>query len=168
MKKQNPSKKALLYAAARWIALAGVIALIAWSFAENKTKVSDAPFETVLAAVREKAGLEETCEGDNAMLRRLYGLDPTMFEAYALFYPSTNMGAREMLLGKLKDASYADTVRAAADQRVQTQIGVFEGYAPEQTALLKNHAVIETPGNYVLLIVDENAAEAAAVFQEVL
>lgn len=161
-------KKPLEFALLRGLAAAGVIALIVLGFSMQKEISSSASFGDVLNAVKTAAVLEETQQGDNIMLRRLYGLDPTQFEEYALYYPSSNMGAREMLLVKLKDPSDRNLLADAAKARVEAQINVFEGYAAEQTALLKNHAVIAAPGNYFLFIVDENAAAAAAAFNEVL
>ena len=168
MRKTTAKKRARLYMAARLLAGACVLALIAAGFFGGKTKISETPFETVRSAVTAAARLEETQEGDNQMLRRLFGLDPAEYEAYALIYPATNMGAAEMLLVKLKTPAQAEALSQAAEKRVETQIGVFEGYAPAQTALLKTHAVIEAQGNYFLYITDENAAAALAAFHEVL
>ena len=168
MDKKKELTKAKLFAALALLSAAAVVAVVLLSLPKNKITLSGAPFADVLAAVTEAADLSETQPGDNRLLRRVYGLDPALFEEYAFYYPADNMGARELLLVKLKDPADRETLVAAAEARVSAQIGVFEGYAPAQTALLKTHSVIEAPGNYFLFIVDENAAAAAAAFREVL
>ncbi len=166
--KLTNGKKAILFSLLALFSAAAAVAVILLSAPKNETVLSEAPFADVLAAVTDAADLSETQPGENAILRRLYGLDPALFEEYALYYPDSNMGAREMLLAKLKDPADRETLVAAAGKRVEAQIGVFEGYAPEQTALLKTHTVIEAPGNYFLFLVDEHSAAAAAAFSEVI
>ena len=168
MDKLTNGKKAILFSLLALVSAAAAAAVILLSMPKNETVLSTAAFADVLAAVTDAADLSETQPGDNAMLRRLYGLDPALFEEYALHYPDSNMGARELLLAKLKDPADREALVSAAEARVQAQTGVFEGYAPYQTALLKTHAVIEAPGNYFLFIVDENDAAAAAAFSEVI
>lgn len=160
--------KTTLFAAARLLSLAAVVAAIVFSFSGEKTIISETPFQTVLDAVTKNMDMSEMQEGNNQMIRRLYGISPADYEACFLYYPSTNMGAQEMLLVKQRDASGTETLKAAAEQRIQDQLKVFEGYGVEQVALLKNHAVIETPGNYFLFVVNNKAESASAAFNEVL
>ena len=160
--------KKYLFAAGRLLAAAAIVLLIAIPIAKNKTVQSSAPVQTVFEAVSAKVDMSLMQQGDPQMVRRLYGLDPAAYEACILYYPNTNMGAEELLLVKLKDGADPAPLRAAAEKRVADQLNVFEGYGPAQVALLKEHAVIEAPGNYFLFVVSETAAEAAAAFYEVL
>ena len=73
MRKTTAKKRARPYMAARLLAGAGVLALIVSGFFGGKTQISETPFETVRSAVTAAARLEETQEGDNQMLRRLFG-----------------------------------------------------------------------------------------------
>ncbi len=160
--------KNYLFAAARLLAAAAIVLLIAVPIAKNKTVQSSVPVQTVFEAVSAQVDMSLMQQGDPQMVRRLYGLDPAAYEACILYYPNTNMGAEELLLVKLKDGADPAPLRAAAEKRVADQLAVFEGYGPAQVALLKEHAVIEAPGNYFLFAVSETAAEAAAAFYEVL
>lgn len=160
--------KKTLFAAARLLAAAAMIALIAVGIAKNKTVISNTPVETVLDAVCAKLDMAAMQKGEPQMVRRLYGLDPAAYEACVLYYPGTNMGAEELLLVKLKEGADPAPLRAAAEKRVADQLAVFEGYGPAQVALLKEHAAVEAPGNYFLFVVSANDAAAVSAFYEVL
>ena len=149
-------------------AAAALIAAVAFSVSGEKTVQSDTPFQTVLQAVTAASGEEHMQRGEARMLRRLYGLDPADYEELALFYPETNMDAQEILLVKLRDPADREKLVSAAEARIRTQLGVFEGYGAEQTAMLKNCAAVEAPGNYFLFIVNPNAEAAVRAFYEVL
>ena len=157
-----------LYALLRLLALAGLAATVVLGFAGKKNVTSDTPFETVLSAVTGSVDLSDVREGENQMVRRLYGVSPADYEECVLYYPSTNMGAEEILLVKLNPGQSADALVAAAEQRIKDQLNVFEGYGIEQVALLNDHARIEAPGNYFLFIVSAGADDAVAAFYEVL
>ena len=107
--------KTKIYALLRLLALGGIAAIIAFGFAGKKTVTSDTPFETVLEAVRSKADLSAVREGENQMVRRLYGVSPADYEECVLYYPSTNMGAEEILLVKLNPGQSAEALAAAAE-----------------------------------------------------
>lgn len=160
--------KTKLYALLRLLALAGLAATVVLGFAGKKNVTSDTPFETVLSAVTGSVDLSDVREGENQMVRRLYGVSPADYEECVLYYPSTNMGAEEILLVKLNPGQSADALVAAAGQRIKDQLNVFEGYGIEQVALLNDHARIEAPGNYFLFIVSAGADDAVAAFYEVL
>lgn len=133
----------------------------------SQGKESAAPFDTVSAAVESAADMTALRPGDNQMIRRLYGLQPADYEGVALWYPVTNMGAEEILLIKLADTSQQEAVLAAMEERVASQISVFEGYGPAQVALLES-AVMEVQGNYLLLAVHPDSAAILRAFRDSL
>lgn len=154
--------KTTFYWAARWAAvIAGVISLILM-FGGNT--VSNAEPADVAAAVTEKIDMTNMLEGDNKMVKRFYGLDPSAYEACILYYPTTNMMAEELLIVKLSDLSQQETVRAAIEARIETQKTTFEGYGVEQFEMLTNNAVVEVRGNYILFVVNANSADALKAF----
>lgn len=117
-------------------------------------QVSKAPFAQVEEAVLSAAVLDPMTEGDNQLLRRVYGLEPEEYDGVCLYFPAGNMNVEELLLVKLRDLSQQAEVKKIMEDRVAYQISVFEGYAPEQVAMLKR-SVIEVRGNYLLLVVAE-------------
>ena len=72
-----------------------------------------------------------------------------------------------MLIVKLKDLSQQETVAAAAQARLDTQMNTFEGYGVEQVALLEK-AVIEVRGNYILFVCNDHADAAVQAFLDAL
>ena len=67
----------------------------------------------------------------------------------------TNMGAKEFLIVKMTSTDQYNTVESAMNSRVETQKGIFEGYAPEQYAMVENYELCHE-GNYVLLVISED------------
>ena len=128
---------------------------------------SDAAFDDVRSAVVTAARFEAVQEGDGQMLRRLYGLDPSAYEDFTLYYPATNMGAEELLLVKLTDTAQRDEVLAAIESRLKTQITTFEGYGPDQVAMLEA-AAVEDGGNYILFVSSAQADTARRAFSDAL
>ena len=106
-------------------------------------------------------------ESTDRMLKKYYGLNAADYEAVVLYFPITNMDAQELLLVQLADTSQAEAVQAAMENRQQTQIGIYEGYAPEQLALCED-GIIDVQGNYILYVVHESAAQIDAAFRAAL
>ena len=158
--------KEKIYEAVRWAAVAGIILLIV--LMSLQTRQSSASFETVESSVLSGADLSGMQRADNQMLKRLYGLQPSEFESCTLYYPTTNMGAEELLLVKLSDPSQQQSVEEAIRQRLETQKSSFDGYGVEQYDLLTNHSVVEVQGNYILFVVSENAEAVKQAFLDAL
>lgn len=143
----------------KWAMLLLLIGFLVLQMGQGK--LSNTAFEEMSAAVTEGLDLSQMQPADNQMLKRLYGLDPSVYEGCLLYYPTTNMGAEELLLVKLSDIAQQETVETAIQARLTAQKTSFDGYGIEQMELLE-HCVIEVRGNYVLFIVH---AEANAVRQ---
>ena len=114
-------------------------------------RISSTDFETMAQAVTEATDLTQMQLADNQMFKRLYGLDGTSFDNVLLYYPTTNMGAEELLLIRMADTSQAAEVQAAMENRLATQKKSFDGYGAEQTAMLEK-SIIKVRGNYALFI----------------
>ena len=121
--------------------------------AANRT--SNADFSDVTEAVLASADLSPMLEGDNQMIRRIYGIDPSALQGAMLYYPSGNMGCEELLLIRLTDLRQQEMVQNAMQARIASQRSAFDGYAPKQCAML-DHGIVEVCGNYLLLVVAED------------
>ncbi len=155
-----------IFEAVRWVAVLGILLLII--LMSMQTKQSAQPFDVVEQAVLASVDRSEMQLADNQMLKRLYGLQPSEFEACTLYYPTTNMGAEELLLIKLSDVGQQQTVTAAIEKRLETQKTSFDGYGVGQYDLLTNHSVIEVQGNYILFVVSEQAEAVRQAFLNAL
>ncbi len=152
----------------RVAAFAAVVATVVFLYTQvMQDRVSSAGFDDVSRAVLDQLDLEEMQPADAQMIRRLYGFAPSEMDGCTLYYPSTNMGARELLLVKLSDLSQQKAVTAAITARRQTQMNSFEGYGIEQYDLLE-HSVLEVQGNYILFVVHEKADAVRQAFLKAL
>ena len=146
---------------AKWICFGAMVFLLVSTLVKGTP--STTPFEEVLAVVTSASDMDSMNEGDNQMIRRLYELNPEEYQGIALYYPASNMGAEELLVVRLADASQEEAVMDAVKNRLQSQKDNFEGYGAEQTEMLK-HSVIESKGNYVLFAVSKQPAVIREAF----
>lgn len=152
----------------RMLAFAAVLATVGFLYTQTlQNRQSSASFDSVRSAVLQTLDLADMQEADAQMVRRLYGFAPSDVDGCLLYYPATNMGARELLIVKLSDLSQQKSVSDAIQARKQTQMKSFEGYGIEQYDLLSN-SIMEVQGNYILFVVHEDAAAAAQAFLKAL
>jgi len=149
----------------KWICYGAMLALLFAAIV--RVTPSKAPFDQVKAAVTASADMENMTEGDNLMIRRLYGLDQSAYQGAALYYPASNMGAEELLLIQMKDSAQQKTIEEAIRSRIKTQKKNFDGYGIEQMGLLSN-SLIEEKGNYIRVAVAEDPAVIRDAFLEAL
>lgn len=161
----NPKTKILLLEGAKWL-LVAALAVFLWLLL-GANRVSRADFSTVSQAVCDAADLTPMAQGDSQMLMRLYGLSAGDYEDMTLYCPTTNMGAEELLVLRLKDPSQGDAVQSALEHRVETQKHSFEGYGVDQFAMLEQ-AVITVQGNYVLFVVARDPDPVRRAFLDAL
>lgn len=155
-----------IYEIMRWLCAIAVVFFIASGLLDNS--LSNANAEDVLSAVTETLDMQTMQQADHQMIKRLYGLNPADYESCTLYYPTSNMGAEELLLIKLKDVKQQEQIEAAALARLETQKTSFDGYGIEQYDMLTNNSVLELHGNFVLFVVNPNSAAALAAFENAL
>lgn len=156
----------------RWLVPAVMIlsvVLMGWYLCllQGEDRISDAKLEDVTAAVTKTLDTKAMQESDTQMIKRLYGLNPADYAGITLYYPATNMDAEELLIVQLQDVSQQEAVQTAIASRLQTQKNSFEGYGVEQYALLEK-SVVDVEGNYILFVVNEQAAKAQSAFLQAL
>lgn len=154
--------------ALRVLAFLLVLATVLFLYTQTmQNHLSTASFDDVSRAVLDTLELTDMQQADAQMLRRLYGFAPSEMAGCTLYYPTSNMGACEVLIVKLSDLSQQQSVRDAIAARLQTQTQSFEGYGVEQSALL-SRAVTEVQGNFILFVVHPDAAAARQAFLKAL
>ena len=159
--------KNIIYIIVSALAVAAIAVLIIAEFAGKTGFISDSSFEEVSQKVIEAADTDNMMQGDNQMIRRLYGLDPDDYDGVILYYSKTNMNAEELIVIKLKDSSQEEDALAQVEARLDTQLKSFEGYGAEQTAMLEA-SVIESRGGYILFISSDDTRAVKTAFEEAL
>lgn len=155
------STKIILLEVLKWLFVAALCVFLYFMLSANRE--SRAAFSDVQTAVTSAADLTPMAEGDNQTFKRLYGLSASDYENVLLYYPTTNMGAEELLLIQLKDISQQQAVKDAIENRLDTQKKSFDGYGVDQYAMLEK-AVVEVQGNYILLVVADDPAPVRKAF----
>ena len=155
------STKIILLEVLKWLFVAALCVFLYFMLSANRE--SRAAFSDVQKAVISAADLTPMAEGDNQTFKRLYGLSASDYENVLLYYPTTNMGAEELLLIQLKDLSQQQAVKDAIESRLDTQKKSFDGYGVDQYAMLEK-AVVEVQGNYILLVVANDPAPVRKAF----
>lgn len=155
------STKIILLEVLKWLFVAALCVFLYFMLSANRE--SRAAFSDVQEAVISAADLTPMAEGDNQTFKRLYGLSASDYENVLLYYPTTNMGAEELLLIQLKDLSQQQAVKDAIESRLDTQKKSFDGYGVDQYAMLEK-AVVEVQGNYILLVVANDPAPVRRAF----
>mgnify|MGYP002767490364 FL=1 len=155
------STKIILLEVLKWLFVAALCVFLYFMLSANRE--SRAVFSDVQEAVISAADLTPMAEGDNQTFKRLYGLSASDYENVLLYYPTTNMGAEELLLIQLKDLSQQQAVKDAIGSRLDTQKKSFDGYGVDQYAMLEK-AVVEVQGNYILLVVANDPAPVRKAF----
>ena len=140
-----------------------VITVVSLSGASESKKSMSEVAPSVIALFENDRAAEST----ERYLKKYYGLNGADYESVVLYFPITNMDAEELLLIKLRSTAQAESVRAAMEARQETQVGIYEGYAPEQLALCEN-GIIDVQGNYIMYVVHANAVQIDAAFRAAL
>ena len=150
----------------KWIFALLIIVLIVLKFTGNR--VSNADFNDVKKAVEKTVKDDDTVlDGDNVMVKRLYGIDPADYDGIMLKYPSTNMNVNEVFLVKLKDVKQQDQILEAVEKRLETQKNNFENYGTNQYSILKK-SVTDVQGNYIMFVVNEKTVPIVKAFEKSL
>lgn len=104
---------------------------------------------------------------DKKQLKKQLKLSADDFDGYYYFASESIMDVREVLVIKLKDVADADRVISVLQSRVSEKTTLFEDYAPEESALLKNHILV-SEGGFVYYAVGEDADEGLEAFKSSL
>lgn len=95
-------------------------------------------------------------------LSDFYLLDSEQVEDGAIYY-ADGVEASEIAVLVMKDQSNAETTRTQLLEYLTSRAGAFEGYAPQQAALVKD-GVVTTNGKYVVLLICADTESAQLAF----
>lgn len=147
----------------KWVLFAAVMVTLIVMLTRSAGATSSADFKTLQANVIQVSETDKMKQGDNRMLRRLYGIDTELFEDMVFYYPASNMGAEELLFVRLKNEADVAAVKELIEQRNASQIRAFEGYGVEQTQLLKD-AVLSEHGRDLLYSVGNQSKDVEEAY----
>ena len=133
-------------------------------FLVSRENGEDVPIETISQNILKITKMDGMSKGSSQELKKYYGLNVNDYDGVMLYIPNDVMSVNEILVVKLKSSDQAENVERAARKRLDIQKNSFEGYGAEQTKLI-NSAIVENRGNYVLLVISEDAEKLCEAFR---
>lgn len=120
-------------------------------------------YETVEKAVVSVIARDDLEEVNELGFKKSYGLAQADYDGVLLYSSASSMQAEEVLLVKVKDADQMSAVAEAVEERVESQLNDFQGYAPDQVELLNNHVLV-VRGDYLFFAVSPKAEQYREAF----
>lgn len=145
----------------QWIAAMMAAALMFCAGCAQQPKVNvdaSAAADKIIASVKFD---DQMSAVDDKTAQKLYGFGDGVVRNMKV-YESTGATAEEVAVFEAKDEASAQTVKKAAQDRIENQKEGFQDYQPKEMTKLKNPVLVQS-GKYVVLCVsnDNTAAQKA-------
>jgi hypothetical protein len=118
-------------------------------------KYSDKTVKEVVNAVSAEVDMEDLTSFKKNKVKEEFGIEFQNVDSCAYYASDSVMNVEELLVIKLKEGAKADSITEKIENRVKDKQVLFEGYAPEQSALLKNYILIYQKGFIFYAVCDE-------------
>lgn len=102
---------------------------------------------------------------ETADLASFYSIAAEDVKQCAATISTTGIDCEEIVLIEAVNADAAARVKSALDARYQAKLNETENYLPDEYAIIKTCSVASN-GNYVSMIVAENAADLVKIYNE--
>ena len=133
-----------------------VVFLICFIFLiSREDSYSDKSVKDVVEAVSAEINVEDLKLYEKNKIQEEFGIEFQDIDSYAYYASDSVMNVEELLVIKLKEGVKADSITEKIETRVKDKQVLFEGYAPEQSAMLKNHILISQKGFIFYAVCDE-------------
>lgn len=93
---------------------------------------------------------------DSLHIKKQYGIDTAVVNSFFYYSSDDNMDVRELLIIKVNQSGDEDNIITAVNSKLSDKKTLFESYAPEQSALLKNAVLVYKEG-FVFYCVGKDA-----------
>lgn len=149
----------------RLFEIISVVALIVFIvFMSLDTAYSNKSAEEVAEGVVQSFDISDLVKVKKNKIKEEFGVDFTTVDSCVYYASESVMNVSEMLIIKLKEGVNADKTMNIISERLSKKQNLFEGYAPEQSALLEE-AVLKKHKGFVFYCVGEDADAAFASFK---
>ena len=130
-------------------------------------KYSNKTVDDVVNAVSVEVNMEALTSYKKNKVKQEFGIDFSGIDSFAYYASDAVMTVDEFLVIKLKEGVKGDAIAEIIESRVKDKQVLFEGYAPEQSALLKKY-VLTYKNGFIFYAVGEDATDALATFLQVI
>ncbi len=126
---------------------------------------SDKTVDEVFNAVSGTIDMKELSKFKKNRIKQEFGIDFSLVDSYVYYASEAVMTVDELMIIKLGENVKADDIIEKIEKRIKEKQVLFEGYAPEQSALLKNY-VLSCDKGFIFYAVSEDATDALIAFTE--
>lgn len=142
-----------------------VVALIVFiGFISRETAYSDKTAAEVAQSVKQSYDVSELSSIKRNKIKEEFAIDFTQVDSFEYFASDSIMNVDELMIIKLREEVKSDEIKAKIEKRITEKQALFEGYAPEQSALLKEYILTDDKG-FVFYAVGKDAQQALAAFK---
>lgn len=136
-------------------------------FISSESKISTKSADEVFEGVKSSMDLSALSKQKSKKFEEELSLSADKYEDIIYYASASVMEVRELLIVKLRDTADKDELISAAEKRAEEKTKLFEGYAPKEGALLKNHVLLEKNG-FVLFAVCDEPLKVSAAFKSIV
>lgn len=142
-----------------------VVALIIFiGFVSRETAYSSKTAAEVVESITASCDISELKPINRNKIREEFSIDFTQVDSFEYYASDSIMNVDELMIIKLREEVKPDEIKAKIEKRVTDKQALFEGYAPEQSALLKEYILTDDKG-FVFYAVGKEAEKALAAFK---
>lgn len=142
-----------------------LISFLAIVYANGNAK--DVPLRDIDALLRKETNIEKMAKCNNRDLMQFISLDYEQFDSHLYYKGKEALSVEEILIVKVNSKDILSAIKDKVEERIESQITTFEGYGPEQVAMLGN-AIVTTKGNYLFYCVSKNPDKFEEVFKDAI
>ena len=136
-------------------------------FISREDTLSDMTVQEVAEAVSVEINIDDLTSFKKNKIKKEFGIEFDGIDSYIYYASDSVMNVEELMIIKLKEGAKADSITEKIEARVKDKQVLFEGYAPEQSALLKNYVMSVSHG-FIFYAVGEEATDALILFLETI
>lgn len=132
-------------------------------YADGSAK--DIPMKDIEKQLIKNTDINKMEKCSNRDLMHFFNLDYEQYDSHIYYKGKEALSVDEILIIKAYHKDDLNAVKDAVEKRIDSQTATFEGYGPQQVALLKNSIVI-TKGKYLFYGTGKNADTIKEVFTD--
>lgn len=142
-----------------------VVALVIFiGFMSRDASYSDKTAAEVAESVTASYDVSELNSIKRNRIIEEFGIDFMQVDSFEYYASDSIMNVDELMIIKLREEVKPEEIKSKIEKRVTDKQALFEGYAPEQSALLKEYILTDVKG-FVFYAVGNDAEKALAAFK---
>lgn len=144
-----------------------VILVVFIGFLSKEETTSDKTAKEVAKAVFSAVDTSGLKKQSELQIKKELSLSVDSFDGMYFIKSDDIMDVREIIIIKLKDGASSDEAIQKIKKRLEEKQTLFEGYAPEQSAMLQNY-VLKQKAGFVFYAVLTDKEAALSAFNKIL